>query len=445
MSYNSKILHIIHKILTSIITELEENTTIGNGIKVADIAIVDDALGDNLLSLTGTDADDFEIRGNELFYIGESPDFESKNQYQVTVNVQDLSLGDDVFASNDFTLTISDVNEPPTAVNLASVISELEENTAIGNGIKVADIAIVDDALGENLLSLTGADADSFEIRGNELFYIGESPDFESKNQYQVTVNVQDLSLGDDIFASNNFILTILDVNEPPTAVNLTSVITELAENTAIDDGIKVADIVVVDDALGENILSLTGGDADSFEIRGSELFYIGASPDFESKNQYQVTVNVQNLSLGDDIFASDNFTLTILDVNEAPIVNIPIADQNLEEADTFTLTIPENTFTDPDGDTLFFSATLEDGITPLPNWLTFDPETLTFSGTPTSGDVGIVNVGVFANDGELTTSDVFHHYDRTKTNKYCLCGFFSRWCNCFSTKSQYSSHIHCR
>jgi hypothetical protein len=48
----------------------------------------------------------------------------------------------------------------------------------------------------------------------------------------------------------------------------------------------------------------------------------------------------------------------------------------------TFNYQFPANTFTDPDpGDTLTYTATLENGD-PLPDWLTFDPDTRTFNGT---------------------------------------------------------------
>ncbi|WP_422759424.1 FG-GAP-like repeat-containing protein [Microcoleus anatoxicus] len=48
----------------------------------------------------------------------------------------------------------------------------------------------------------------------------------------------------------------------------------------------------------------------------------------------------------------------------------------------TFKYTFPSNTFTDPDpGDKLTYTATLMDG-SPLPSWLTFNPDTRTLSGT---------------------------------------------------------------
>ncbi|MBI0432194.1 putative Ig domain-containing protein, partial [Pectobacterium parmentieri] len=64
-------------------------------------------------------------------------------------------------------------------------------------------------------------------------------------------------------------------------------------------------------------------------------------------------------------------------------------------------------TFIDPDGDTLTLSATLADG-SPLPSWITFNPATGTFSGTPGNGDVGNLTIKVTANDGDASVSTTF-------------------------------------
>ena len=64
-------------------------------------------------------------------------------------------------ASQAFHLAITDVNEAPTAVVLSNTVTSTAEN---GGDVKVADIAITDDALGTNVLSLSGADAASFSI-----------------------------------------------------------------------------------------------------------------------------------------------------------------------------------------------------------------------------------------------------------------------------------------
>ncbi len=57
----------------------------------------------------------------------------------------------------------------------------------------MADIAITDDALGSNTLSLNGAGKDPFEIDGKALYLkAGAVLDFETKPRYAVTVQVHE-------------------------------------------------------------------------------------------------------------------------------------------------------------------------------------------------------------------------------------------------------------
>jgi phospholipase/lecithinase/hemolysin len=95
----------------------------------------------------------------------------------------------------------------------------------------------------------------------------------------------------------------------------------------------------------------------------------------------------------------SDIFVIAVENVNDAPVLSNAIADQNAKQGTAFSFQIPTNTFTDIDaGDVLTYSATLENGNA-LPNWLTFNSTTRTFSGTPTNDNVGNLNVKVAATD----------------------------------------------
>ncbi|MBE9178008.1 cadherin domain-containing protein [Oculatella sp. LEGE 06141] len=316
------------------IPTLAENSNTSSANRVADIAVTDDALGTNTLSLTGTDAAFFEIIGTALYLKADTVlDFETKTSYSVTVNVDDTSVGGSPDASNTFTLTLTDINEAPTALNFANTIPTLAENSNTSSANRVADIAVTDDALGTNTLSLTGTDAAFFEIIGTELYLkAGTVLDFETKSSYSVTVNVDDTSVGGSPDASNTFTLTLTDVNEAPT-VGLTNTTTTLAENSDTGSAIKVADIAVTDDALGTNTLSLTGTDAAFFEIIGTALYLkAGTVLDFETKSSYSVTVNVDDTSVGGSPDASNTFTLTLTDVNEAPTVGLTNTTTTLAE-----------------------------------------------------------------------------------------------------------------
>jgi Ca2+-binding RTX toxin-like protein len=111
------------------------------------------------------------------------------------------------------------------------------------------------------------------------------------------------------------------------------------------------------------------------------------------------------------NLTASDIVTLTVQNVNEAPTVANPLVNQTTLEDAPFNFAIPANTFADQDvvhGDVLTYGATLQSGAA-LPSWLTFNPATRTFSGTPLNGDVGVLNLAVKATDtGGLNTTSTF-------------------------------------
>jgi hypothetical protein len=77
--------------------------------------------------------------------------------------------------------------------------------------------------------------------------------------------------------------------------------------------------------------------------------------------------------------------------------VKYPIPDQTAYVGLNFNYTIPDSTFFDDDGyNTLSFRATLNNG-SPLPQWLSFDSLTCTFTGTPAS--IANINIKVTATD----------------------------------------------
>jgi hypothetical protein len=96
-----------------------------------------------------------------------------------------------------------------------------------------------------------------------------------------------------------------------------------------------------------------------------------------------------------------------VQNVNDAPEAVGSIPAQSGKEGETFSLTLPESLFVDPDGDALSFAVTLADGSA-LPAWLTFDAATKTLSGTPGAGEIGDLSLKVTASDGSLSASQTF-------------------------------------
>ena len=231
--------------------------------------------------------------GSELFLkAGTALNFETKTAYAVAVSARDPLLPGSTPVSAVFTLAVGDVNEPPTALALANIVTSLAENSNTTSRIKVADIAISDDALGSNVISLAGADASSFEVIGTELFLkAGTALDFETKAAYAVTVSASDTALPGSTPVSAAFTLTVGDVNEPPTALSLSA--SSFDEN--IPAGSTVATLVTTDPDVGNTFTySLVSGSGDSdngaFSIDGNRLL-IQASPDFESKSSFNLSI----------------------------------------------------------------------------------------------------------------------------------------------------------
>ena len=101
------------------------------------------------------------------------------------------------------------------------------------------------------------------------------------------------------------------------------------------------------------------------------------------------------------EFLESNRFPATgTIAANNAPVVATAIPDQSATVGVAFRYQIPAGTFTDADSDTLTYSAE-KDGTprSPLPTWLSFDPTTLTFTGTPQASDAETLTVSVRAAD----------------------------------------------
>jgi hypothetical protein len=213
------------------------------------------------------------------------------------------------------------LNAPPSKLEFASVTSSLPENSSTTARIKVADIVVTDDALGTEILSIAGADAASFELDGNSLYLkAGTVLNYEVKSAYAVSVSASDPSLTGSNAVSATFNLSVTDVNEAPTALVFANATSSLAENSSTSRRIKVADIVVTDDALGSETFSIAGADAGSFELDGNSLYLkAGTLLNYEVKSAYAVSVSATDPSLTGSTPVSATFNLSVTDLMEVP------------------------------------------------------------------------------------------------------------------------------
>jgi phosphodiesterase/alkaline phosphatase D-like protein len=297
---------------------LDENTSTASRIKVADIVIADDILGSNVISLSGTDAASFEVVGTALFLkAGIVLNFEAKTSYAVTLSASDPSLPGSTPVSAAFSLAVSDLNEAPTA--LATSASSFAENITAGSTVAILTTTDPDasNTFTYSLVSGTGdRDNSAFTINGDKL-NINTSPNFEAKSSYSLRLRSTDQG---GLSVERAFTFAVNDLNEPPTALSLANTTPSLAENTSTASRTKVADIVIADDILGSNVISLSGPDAASFEVVGTALFLkAGVVLNFEAKTSYAVKVRVADTALPGSNPLTSDYSLAILDVNEVP------------------------------------------------------------------------------------------------------------------------------
>src|SRR6185295_18745897 len=109
----------------------------------------------------------------------------------------------------------------------------------------------------------------------------------------------------------------------------------------------------------------------------------------------YNTIITVSDGSLT----ATDSFTWTVTNTNQPPVFSTDLLDQNAAEGDTINL---DANATDPDGDTLTYSAT------GLPTDLAINPTSGVISGTLGFASAGTYNVTVTVSDGTLTDTDAF-------------------------------------
>ena len=292
--------------------------TAAGGEAVGISVFAEDADGSDTVSYAVDDAR-FEVdaAGVVRLAAGAVFDFESEPTADITVTATST---DGSTADTLFTVSVADVNDEAPVFTGAASASVAE------GGLPVLTLSATDaDTVGGPVsFAITGgADAALFElVNGNELRFAA-APDFEAPgdadggNDYEVEVTASD-----GVNATvQSLTVTVTDENEAP-SVALSNVVSGIAEGTDSSAGVKVADVAVTDDALGTNALSLAGADAGAFELRngGTELFYVGASPDFEAQASYDVTVEVDDAGLGGAPDDTAPLTLAVTDENEAPL-----------------------------------------------------------------------------------------------------------------------------
>lgn len=206
-------------------------------------------------------------------------------------------------ASAQVTFTINPINDAP-------VISSNPNRSIVEGESSFALIAV--DVDGDNLtFSVAGDDAASFTISDTGVLSFinatshADPADLDGNNIYNITVTVSD---GVETTASE-LVVTVLRFNTAPAIASLPSTIV-VPENSLFVYQVKTFDLE--DDAIN---FSISGNDADAFNISTGGLLSFKTAKDFEnlSNNRFDITVTLSDYSLS----FSRNITVMVKGVNE--------------------------------------------------------------------------------------------------------------------------------
>jgi len=279
-------------------------------------------------------------------------DFEAKAGYSIRVRTTDAG---GLTFEEIFTITVTNVNEAPTDIVLSA--STINENVAPNSTIGILSTGDPDgdDSHTYTLVAGDGStDNTAFNIDGNAL-RISASPDFETKASYTIRVRTTDAG---GLTFEEVFTITVIDLNESPTAIALSK--DTVAENEPA--GTVVGTFSTADPDGGTHAYALVAGagsaDNASFTISGNEL-RTSATFDFEAKDTYSIRVRTTDQGA---LYLEIPFTITVTDVNEAP-TDIALSNNTVAENEPAGTTVGAFTTSDPDGaDTHHYTLVAGDG-----------------------------------------------------------------------------------
>ncbi|MDQ3106883.1 MAG: Ig-like domain-containing protein, partial [Actinomycetota bacterium] len=224
----------------------------------------------------------------------------------------------------EIAVTVTPVNDPPTAIGLAD--AAVDENSPIGTVVGSFTTADVDDTVHTYSLVAGAGSTDnaSFTIDGAQL-KTAAIFDRETKSGY--TVRVRSTDAGGLTF-EQAFTITVTDVNDAPTDIAISN--STVAENAGTNAAVGTFTTTDPDAGATHTYTLVAGaGDTDNsaFNISGDAL-RANASFDFETRASY--TVRVRTTDSGGLTF-EEAFTVTVTDANEAP-TDIALSNSTIAE-----------------------------------------------------------------------------------------------------------------
>ena len=427
------------------VTALQNNgfTITGNGTAELTIAATNATLGKS--------TNLFQSALRTVEYKNTSGEIDGSSTRDITITVTDVN--NNVGVVGHSTIDMIAVNSAPafdthiTASTLTSISEDPTTNTGTTIATLIADDRIVDSDVTTAVKAIAVSAVDTtngsweykvgsgtwaaFDFTGNNsgkglLLDATDAVRFVPNSNYNGTATFTYSAWDKDTGTAGNYLtldgntggtktlssttdtatITITAVNDAPAFSSATATIS-IDENTVAVGNANASDV----DNQSLTYTITGGSDSALFNIDSNTgaLSFINA-PNYEGVhgNSYAVTIQTSDGSLT----ASQDVTININDVNEAPTLVSPIDDVTQTGAGSVSVNTSTH-FTDQDANTtLTYSAQLVSGedLVVLPSWLSINSATGVISGNPPVGAESVI-VRVTATDNAnsaLSTSDNF-------------------------------------
>jgi len=331
-------------------TTVPENS--GIGAEVGTLSTIDQEDGHSYQLVPGFGDDhnlSFQVVG-DLLKTSEDFDHETQDNYTVRIRTTDES---GLSYEDAFILSISDVNEGPTDVDLSP--SEVAENS--GENAVVGELSGTDPDEGDSLtFTLVAGDGDTnngaFNLVGDVL-RSSQDFDFEANDSYSIRVRATD---NGGLWHEQKVVVTVGNVNEAPTEISLSATaIDENSGDNAEIGTLSASDPDSEDNAMFTLVSGVGSSDNGAFSIVGDSL-RVNLSPDHEEEDTYYVRIRATD---DGNLWHETAFIIAVADVNEAPS-DIALSPATISE-NTETLELGILSATDPD-DTVAAGFALVDG-----------------------------------------------------------------------------------
>ena len=308
---------------------IEENLDVGSRIGI--LTTLDDDLADNHLRESHT----YQVNDTTAFTISKDTlqtnmllSFEEQSTYNITISTTDRGGGK---VEKDFVITIGDINEAPTALELTN--HEIKEN-APSNTIIIGYINVTD----EDLTTVSGAEDDitdehTYALKDNNVPNVPNVPfilsddtlkatqtfNYETQATYEITIITTDL--GGNTFPET-FTINVTDEHEPPTSITLNN--DTVKENAVMGTAIGILttedeDLINRDSTANDIIDQHTytfSGDNDAPFTLSNDTLKTSQTFNFENFTNYEVTIITTDLG-GNAL--EKTFTINVTDEHEPP------------------------------------------------------------------------------------------------------------------------------